>query len=392
MKLKYTALAVLMALPSTSYADIAFNGFSTIMAGMTLDDKDKVYDFDDNINFKQGSLFGLQGRADLSDGLSATMQILGKGSNDFNPDLEWAYISYELSDELTANVGKVRIPFYKYSEFLDVGYAFTWVRTPKSVYQSIFSTLEGIRLDHQTSWGDIDSSLQLVYGSFDGRIEAANADAIVEDLTGFSWELTYDWLSFRTAYFQSDVSIEVDGLPELSSGMAQLSVGLAALPPFSNALAKASTEVLFKEDTGTFTAFGFGINKDSLSIIGEYTLLEIEDSTLADGTNYYVSLAYQFDALTPYVVYEHTEEEAKKSPLLSLNGALLPEEIAGTFNQLQAAATSVYGGDTETSAMSAGLRWDFHPSAALKVEYHRTKDELYNSSEELLSTSIDVVF
>ena len=51
-------------------------------------------------HLKNESVFALQLTADLQEKLSATAQIVARGENDFDADFEWAYITYEFSDEL----------------------------------------------------------------------------------------------------------------------------------------------------------------------------------------------------------------------------------------------------------------------------------------------------
>jgi hypothetical protein len=398
MNKKFAALAVAASIANPVYAEIQFNGFSTIMAGMTLDDDTKLYGFENEIDFRTGSLFGLQGKADLSDGLSATVQIIGRGKNNFDPKIEWAYISYEMTDELTANLGKIRLPFYKYSEFLDVGYAFTWTRTPRSVYDTLFSTAEGIRLDYQTTLGDFDSSMQFVYGNYNDFLEAADANARVDDIMGFSWELTYDWLSIRAAHFESTATVELNSIKPLTGAVNAQGMGGALvlaslnpqLAPFSQQLISIINDIEFVEDSGTFSALGFAINKESLSIVGEYTLLKIDDTVVPEGTNYYLSAAYQFDEITPYVVYEHSEEESHTNPFTTASyqtlAQLLPPELT-------LGVAAAFAQDTELDRYTVGLRWDFNPSAAFKIEYHTVDNKLYDVDDiNLISTSIDVVF
>jgi hypothetical protein len=141
MKKLSVAVAICAAL-ATSYAnaEVRINGFASIVGGKSLEDDRGRYGYDDDISFKNESVFALQISADLQEKLSATAQIVARGNNDFDAEFEWAYLTYEFNDELQLSAGKMRVPFYRYSDFIDVGYAYRWVRPPESVYSIPFST------------------------------------------------------------------------------------------------------------------------------------------------------------------------------------------------------------------------------------------------------------
>ena len=136
MKKLSVAVAICCALAtSNASAEVRINGFASIVGGKSLDSDQTLYGYDDDISFKNESVFALQLTADLQEKLSATAQIVARGENDFDADFEWAYLTYEISDELQISAGKMRAPFYRYSDFLDVGYTYRWVRPPQSVYK-----------------------------------------------------------------------------------------------------------------------------------------------------------------------------------------------------------------------------------------------------------------
>lgn len=115
------SLAGLLAAPA--YADVTINGFASINAGIALDKNDSLYGYDDSLDFKNESLFAIQIMSDLGEKLSVTAQLMGRGSNDFDVGFEWAFISYQINDDWRINAGRLRTPFYKYSDFRDVGYS-----------------------------------------------------------------------------------------------------------------------------------------------------------------------------------------------------------------------------------------------------------------------------
>lgn len=56
-------------------------------------------------------------------------------------------------------MGRLRIPFFYYSEFLEVGYAYNWVRLPSDIYNISFSSFDGIDFTQRFSIGSLDNSI-----------------------------------------------------------------------------------------------------------------------------------------------------------------------------------------------------------------------------------------
>ena len=141
MKKCLTSIALISALSSTTtYADIQISGFGSIVGGMTTSSDEQLYGFDDNFDFKEGSLFALQASSDLENGLGVTVQLQAKGADDWDPEFKWAYVSYDVSDDFRVLAGRQRLPFYMYSDFLDVSYAYAWIEPPEGVYNVLFDT------------------------------------------------------------------------------------------------------------------------------------------------------------------------------------------------------------------------------------------------------------
>ena len=125
-----SATALVMSSSALAQDQIEWSGFGSIAAGMTTGSDDQLFGYDNDLDFNPGSLFALQAKANLSDKLSVTTQIMSRGSEDFDLGVEWAYLQYQLTDSASVNVGKLRLPFYMYSDYLDVGYSYHWLRTP----------------------------------------------------------------------------------------------------------------------------------------------------------------------------------------------------------------------------------------------------------------------
>lgn len=392
---KTLSIAIMVALGTASFAsvaDIRFNGFASIVAGTTMDEEESLFGYNDNFSFKPESIFALQASADLSDGLSATTQIMARGENDFEASFEWAYLTYELTDDSQISAGRMRVPFYRYSDFLDVGYAYNWVRPPTSVYSLNFSTYEGISYINNHTFGMFDSSIQLLYGGYEGNINVVsdNDPASLNGLTGVNWTVTYDWLTARAAYFAAETSINLSASSDLQALSGTLnSVGLTDVVD----------ELLIEDEAGSF--FGLGLSADYNNFIfdAEYTEIDVPNSLVAKQSQYYASFGYRMDDITVIATIENRVDEFEASkfgqvpttimhpqfgevPFADPSNGVLVRDIVDGFLMSQ---------ESERDTMSLSVRYSFHPAAMFKVDY-TTQERKGGDEKSILSAAVNLVF
>ncbi|MFZ5605387.1 MAG: hypothetical protein ACOY7J_23255, partial [Pseudomonadota bacterium] len=84
---------------------LKINGFMS--AGVAQNDGDEVsepfYGISDSYSTAAVSKLGVQMTFEVSDKFSATAQLVSKGTNDYDVTAEWAYISYEATNNLKLN-------------------------------------------------------------------------------------------------------------------------------------------------------------------------------------------------------------------------------------------------------------------------------------------------
>jgi len=376
LKRKLLAIAIAATLCGTSQAAVDINGFASIKGGMALSSDDELYGYDDDFSFKNESLAALQVKSDLGDKLSVTAQLLGRGSDDWDVKFEWAFLSYDLTDTLRVNAGRLRTPFYKYSDFRDVGYAYDWSRVPQSVYGLGFDNIEGASLYHTTTLGNFDSALQFILGSYDGdaSIGDAAAEAQIDNVTGVAWELGQDGYSFRVAYLVGKTTFYVDQLDSPAGLYAQLTgFGLGAL----------AKDLDIVDESSSFAGIGFNIDKNDWLLVSEITKATVDDSFISDQESYYISIGHRFDSITPYVSFEKEDNKAKTEIYAGVPTASpIFAPVAGLVNSLE----------TERDSINVGVRYDFHPSAAFKAQYTNADNKTADRKDSVLVVGVDLVF
>ncbi|WP_193049341.1 porin [Pseudoalteromonas undina] len=384
MKKLSVAVAICCALAtSNASAEVRINGFASIVGGKSLDSDQTLYGYDDDISFKNESVFALQLTADLQEKLSATAQIVARGENDFDADFEWAYITYEFSDELQLSAGKMRAPFFRYSDFLDVGYAYRWVRPPQSVYRLPFSTYEGLSLLYTSQLGEWDSTLQVIYGGFEGDVVAVtyNDQAELDDVAGINWTLSYDWFSARAAYLVTDTTMKLGQKDE--NDLAGVQINALENILRQNGLTTQADDISINEDDSYFLGFGISIDYNNILFDAEYTEFEVKDSILAKQSQYYASIGYRMDNVIAHFTYEDNDDKHDSSRFNAI-------ESVPTLNA--AINGALEGTRAQSNVYTIGARYDFHPMAALKVDFSRLKDDITNTETDVVAVGVDLVF
>lgn len=384
--MKLTPWAICLVLINTSpllYAsDLKFRGFASFTGGKTLGSDESLYGYDTDMDFRNDSLIALQSEANLQEGLSATIQIMARGRNGYKPDAEWAYISYDFDDHFRLNAGRMRLPFYRYSDFVDVRYTYNWLQPPKTVYGFEFPGYDGLSLVHTQTFGSWDSTFQFIYGRLEGELNTT--PVTIEDQTGFSWSLVHDWLTLRAGYLQSKVNIEIAELETLAAGIETL--GAATHMDLSGLASKMKVD----GDKGSFGSLAMGIDYNNFLLDTEFITYKVNDSLLAKTDAYYISGGYRLGKWIPLLTFSKSKSDA---PTELLND--IPPGLKGipfgpaTFEQVLAGAVAATG--EEIDFVDVSLRYDFHSSAALKASVTQT-DNNQGEKNSLLRVGIDLVF
>lgn len=333
--------------------------------------------YDSDWDFKDESLFALQIRGDLNEQWSATAQIVARGREDFDPDFAWAYVGWNGGNGWSAKAGRQRVPFFRYSDFLEVGYAYPWLRPPHAVYNATFSNYDGISAAYSFGSGDWFSNVGVIGGKNeqdDLVLSGLPASQELASLVGIYADTTYaDWLTLRASYIQADVSVDAEALAPL----------LGALR--GNGFGNVAEALDYTEDHGRFIGLAAEVNKGNWLFVGEWTDTQIDDAYYADRTQYYITGGYRFGAWMPSVTWARRDNEAKPGIV-----ALLPNvpPLAG----LRAATSGVVQSEAlDATYWSYGLRWDVATNVALKADYTQYTNDT-PASADADSLAVGVVF
>lgn len=418
MKLKRLSFCVGMALASMQVhaADVEFSGFGSVVAGVrdhdiVEDDNFSVLDApyagysNDKFSLEPDSLVGLQARADINDKASVTIQLLAEGANDWETNVDMAYLTYQVTDQFAWRAGRMRAPFFLYSDFVNVGYAYPWIRPPFEVYSSPFNSLDGMDVVYRTSFGSVDAMFQAYVGS-DNFVINENFGSLagfpgrVDNMFGLVAEFNWRDFKLRYAYSAADVTIQSPaGVDLLAGGLEMLSMGLQPDPldPLGNppivvpadpgALATID-RLQWVTDYNDFHDLALMYDNGSLMAIVETTTATASDEAPgADEFNYYATLGYRISDFTLAVTYAVRDDDA---PDLSQDLSAINPVSQFYATNIDAVAETLVD-DSETATVS--FRWDFSPGLAFKAEVIDFKDNKDENNDTVITrTGVQFVF
>ena len=343
---------------------IEFDGF--LSAGFATHDQENATYLDtvtDDIRFDNDSKFGLQITADVAQNMQAVAQVLAAGSDEnFDLDIEWAYLDWALTDSFSLRGGKVKEPVFLISDYIEVGYAYPWIRPPQEVYRNNpINTINGLEALYQADVGGMSLIFQPYLGTNTEAVPGTNGGVQFDasNFYGAAVQVASRSFTFQVSFLQTDVATR-----DLTGGF----------PTF-----------VAQGDANLISA---GLSWDVKNFVGytEFVTRDISDVAMAsvfpDQDAWYVTLGYRVGNYLPHITIANSEAD--------------PE-------------TGGNPGVTQDS-ITLGVRYEINDSAAFKFEVQSVEPDLSTGSSglfaqgslpgdftngdtaTLISASVDVIF
>ncbi len=354
-------LALLGAAAGASAGELTVSGFGTLAVGKAISGVDQTYfgfkcpcfiaNYPDvgvygkGIDFGPDSRFGVQGVYRFEGGLSLTGQITTHGGNGLKPAVDWAYGSFALSDSLTLQAGRKRLPLFGYSDFFQVGYAYPWIRPPGDLYGWQIVAYNGANLLYRKNFGGLSVSANVWAGSESDKgnrmLDKIYYDAPIDEkwkgIVGGYVELGTDWGSARFVMMTNKVDRLVGGAVN-KSGVKQ-----------------------------NFYGITFNVDQSDWVLRTEFNRFVRPDAPKDIYNVYFVGAGRRFGDWLPMLTYSRFTEDFKDDP---------------TANE-------------KHNTLAATLRWDFRDNMALKLEYDVFKDKSafpFVGNSKAIAMSLDFTF
>lgn len=336
--------------------NLYLNGFFTL--DLSLTDKDLAapgssgamrFFEQDELNFKN-SLIGGQLEYQFTDNLSLFTQGVAfyDREDEITTDINWAYLSYDLAYDITVRAGQFQTPFLQGTELRTVGYSRLWARPlAPGTGASGINEYQGVDLIKHMSLGEYHLTFQLAVGNADHELDEVEVDNM--ELISTRIQREQFWL--RAALMHAQYSV--------STPRGQLIIDDGDV-----LMASIETEVVVNQ---VVINAGFSTSNSDVT---------------PDDTMHYLSLGYQFDEITPYLMFGKQGQsfEAYTLPPRENNpGTSNGSSIIKPGNGLpppQGTSPSTPDGDANAYMLAIGARWNVRENIALKfqLENIRTTD------------------
>lgn len=335
-----------------------------------------------DISFETDSIIGLQTTLGINENFSILLQ--GIVNNDYNDKikakLDWGYLKYDGGENITLKIGRIRTPYYKNSDNLNIGYSNLAIRENVEVYGQVpFSSYNGIEV---TYTGIVDKyfyTIQAGYGEEELTvpIHSLNQEVNVEIDNMYALNLTFGTpaLQARVTYLNADITASNTSLIQLFEGLRTF--GLNEL----------ADKYEFKDTNSKYLGFGLFLDYKNILFSTEYGQRRIP-SFYADLHGYYATLGYSFDKFIPFITYAKTKMDTQTYDASSGIAAL---------------DTLLHAQNLAQSSKIAGLKYYVNQNVDIKFQYEHVmpKGEYgsyhLNTSQEpksmnVFSLALDFIF
>ena len=176
---------------------------------------------------------GMQFYKRLSDDISFTTQLLATGEDsNFDFNAKWGFLSWQAQPNFTVRAGRLVIPLFMLSEYIEVGYAYPWVSPPMEMYSGVpLDSWSGMDFSWTGYRGDWDYRVTTALGTVDQQIWVGGITDDFKQRNGVSFNVDFgnDYLRMRVGASRVDMasSLGLDTVDGVVSGIGTLYAGWA---------------------------------------------------------------------------------------------------------------------------------------------------------------------
>jgi hypothetical protein len=295
-------LASLPAL-AVEQGEYQFNGFGTLgvthMGGESDLDYGMQGQTNDGWRGDQLSKLAVQLRYGITDTLSVTGQLGTKPVQD-----SWEagpgnlYLAWEASDNLTLRGGRLGTPIYMYSETLNVGFSYPWLRLPEEVYSLVQLTSH--------DGGDVLYNRSTDIGTL--SFQVAGGQAIKRDHYALD---DMQELDYRDV-FAANLALSTDNFGTFRVGYAEADLQITLDETITNVFG-AQEKVQFNAldaQKGKFSSLGHQYDNGTWLSAAEAVKLTIEQDDDAETNAFYIMGGRRFGDYLAHLTYGQLDESS----------------------------------------------------------------------------------
>ena len=387
-----------------------FSGFGTLGVAATsthqvayLRDVTQPKGIVDHPEATADSRLGLQWGGRFSENLYGSVQVLSKYRYDgtFRPVVHSAFLGWNPTTNLELRAGRLNIEFNLAGDSRDVGYSYLFVRPPVEFYarnapnqftgMDVASTfpLAGGHTLRVKAWGGTIAEERIALKNADPWSVTGNpVGGLIVDWQGGPWRAKASW---EVSRFIVPWAATIQVLPDTLEVLA----GAVHEPK----LLAAATALQIKG--GVTHSWNAALAYESGPVQAQMELSRLGSNRLAlpNAWGGYASFGYRMGAVVPYGLFSRVVSPQASAPDLGILPTvpdLGPRVVAAVQDLL-------YYLHNNQTTVAAGLRWDFRPKTALKlqVDHIRANDAPglwfrlqpgWDGKAKVYSVTLDFVF
>ena len=353
---------------------LRLTGFGTL--GLAHADVSQPWDFrrdgsqphnDGGTRADTDSLLGLQANYEVNPQFELVGQIQLKrrvASSTPLDSLEWAFASYRPAPDLTVRVGRTSPDIFLLSDYRSVGFAYPWVRPDVDTYGllPIFS-VDGADITKVWNIGDVRWRGKVFAGQGQTRAPGAEGQPdldfkFTQLLGGMVSRESDGWLlratlgrlrgglgaaDWKTGLRQALAQVQQLPIPQVAEEAQQLSDGI-------------------DPDRAILTYFALGTSYEHADWLFSAEAVRLSSKlSYASANTGYVSVGRRLGAFTVFGMIG-AARSLRDAPTQPQWAAILTPVVGP-------AAAQASGSRVDQGSLSLGMRWDFHPQVALKLQW-----------------------
>lgn len=304
---------------------------------------------DNELDWNSDTLIAIQARFYISEQIQVVSQMMSRGGFESEFDADWFYLQYQFNDHIDAKLGRVRPQFFMLSDYVEVGFAYPWIRPPAEVYDPIPTDwAQGVSLN--ANW-DSDNgfyhsaALQLLQSEDQGTVSRFDVKVV-----GLMYEAAYGpfTLGLRGGTMRADTYLEDDSFRSVNRELEAYDEDIAIIP-------NEDTEI-------TYGNVGFRYETEAWLVLAEWAFFDIQ-GIFVDTESYYVTVGHRFGQWMPHVTFAHHEstdddlrEDARIiNALGETTGEAIQEVAQGLWNQ-------------QNDSYTVGLNYSVTSTMVIKLE------------------------
>ena len=379
------SLAVCLAsLPALAVeqGEYQFNGFGTVgvthMGGESDLDYGMQGQTNDGWRGDQLSKLAVQLRYGITDTLSVTGQLGTKPTQD-----SWEvgpgnlYLAWEANDNLTLRAGRLGTPIYMYSETLNVGFSYPWLRLPEEVYSLVQLTSH--------DGGDVLYNRSTDIGTL--SFQVAGGQAIKRD--HYALDDIHD-IDYRKV-FAANLALSTDNFGTFRVGYAEADIQLTVDEVITNVGGAQEYRVFNALDAqkGKFSSVGHQYDNGTWLSAAEAVKLTIENDNDAETNAFYIMGGRRFGDYLAHVTYGQLDESSGRqvSMTYGLNYSITPTvTLKGEYKRVDTSQ-----GDESIGVFKANAQQTYNNGAYQKSN-GLAGAPLGTHDADIFSVGVDFIF